>query len=80
MSANLFLTVGDYKKVVQIIGSNGDLKWLIDICRQLSKADNAEALQMCANYFRQNGHHAYAKEAYLKLGDLKALLNLHIEL
>ena len=80
VSAELFINVGDYKKAVQLIGSKGDLEWLIEICRQLSKAENAEAIQACATIFRQKGSHAYAKEALLKLGDIKGLLDLHIEL
>ncbi len=79
-SATLFLNVADYKKAVQIIGKHGDLNWLIEICRGLNKSDNSEAIQMCANIFRHHGNHSYAKEAYLKLGDIKALLNLHVEL
>mgnify|MGYP000585963297 FL=1 len=80
VSAKLFLSVGEFKKAVQIIGSHNDLNWLIEVCRQLSKAENSEAIQICANLFRNRGHHAYAKEAYLKLGDIKSLLKLHVEL
>jgi intraflagellar transport protein 122 len=39
-----------------------------------------EALQLIANYFATLGQHSFAKEAYLKLGDIRALLNLHIKL
>lgn len=53
---------------------------MIQLCRDLNKNDNLDAITFCANYFRQTGNHSYAKEAYLKLGDLKALLNLHVEL
>jgi len=35
---------------------------------------------MCADIFRRQGQHSFAKEAFLKLGDLRSLLNLHIEL
>lgn len=37
-------------------------------------------IELCAKYFRQAGHHTFAKQAYLKLGDLKALMALHVEL
>ena len=53
---------------------------MIELCRTLNKTENADAIQYCADYFRHAGNHGYAKEAYLKLGDLKALLNLHVEL
>lgn len=80
VSAKLYISVGDYKRAVRLIGSKGNFDWLVDICRQLNKAEHAEALQACAQIFRSKGHHAYAKEAYLKLGDTQALLQLHIEL
>mmetsp|Transcript_6897 Transcript_6897/g.6758 ORF Transcript_6897/g.6758 Transcript_6897/m.6758 type:complete len:513 (+) Transcript_6897:423-1961(+) len=80
LSAKMFMNIGDYKRAVAIVGDNRDMEYLIEICRQMSKSDNLEALQLCANYFRKNMHHKYAVEAYLKLGDLKALLNLHVEL
>jgi intraflagellar transport protein 122 len=80
VAARLFLNLNDYKKALSIIAKNNDDNWMIEICRQLNKADNSEAIQFCANYFRKAGNHAYAKEAYLKLGDLRALLNLHVEL
>lgn len=37
-------------------------------------------IRECANYFKQNNHHGYAKEAYLKLNDNRNLMSLHIEL
>jgi intraflagellar transport protein 122 len=80
VSAKLYISVGDYKRAVRLIGSKGNLEWLIEICRQLNKAEHIEALQACATIFRTKGQHAYAKEAYLKLGDTQALLQLHIEL
>lgn len=80
VSARLFITLGEFKKALTIIGQNNDHNWMMELCRQLSKTDNSEAIQYCATYFRQVGNHGFAKEAYLKLGDLKALLNLHVEL
>ena len=37
-------------------------------------------IKLCAYYFKKGGNHSYAKEAYLKLGDNKSLMELHIEL
>jgi intraflagellar transport protein 122 len=34
---------------------------------------------MCAKHFKKAGHHTFAKQAYLRLGDLKNLMYLHIE-
>jgi intraflagellar transport protein 122 len=52
---------------------------LVDICRLIDKTDNIENLQLCAYHFRRLKFHPGAKEAYLKLGDLKSLMALHVE-
>ena len=79
-AAQLLISVGEYRKAIQILGEHKALDKLIDVCRVLDKTDNSENIGQCAVYFRRFGHHQYAKEAFLKLGDLKALMNLHIEL
>ena len=78
-AANLYLNCKEYKKAIEIFGQRNDTESLIDICRMLDKAENQENIQLCAHYFRKNGNHGYAMEAYLKLGDLKSLMGLHIE-
>lgn len=45
----------------------------------LDKKDNAENIMLCATYFKKLKHHGGAKEAFLKLNDLKNLMILHIE-
>ena len=52
----------------------------MDICKNLDKKNNTPEIELCAKIFRQNGHHTFAKQAYLRLGDLKALMGLHVEL
>lgn len=51
---------------------------MIDIARKLDKADR-EALQKCAMYLKRMEQYAYASEIYMKLGDTKALVMLHVE-
>ena len=46
----------------------------------MDKEQNTSELQLCAFHFRKNRHHAFAKEAYLKLGDNKSLMAMHIEM
>ena len=53
---------------------------MIEVCRMIDKADNEQSLIQCANIFRKNKNHGYAKEAYLKLGDVKSLMSLHVEM
>lgn len=78
-AANLYLNCKEYKKAIEIYGQRNDIDSLIEICRMLDKAENQENIQLCAHYFRKNGNHGYAMEAYLKLGDLKNLMAVHIE-
>lgn len=51
---------------------------LIDIARKLDKAER-EPLAKCAYHFKSLKHHGYASETYSKMGDLKALVELHVE-
>lgn len=51
---------------------------LIDIARKLDKAER-EPLLMCAHYFKKLENPGYAAETYLKIGDLKSLIQLHVE-
>lgn len=54
------------------------LSRLIDIARKLDKAER-EPLLMCAYYFKKLDNPGYAAETYLKIGDLKSLVQLHVE-
>lgn len=54
------------------------LSRLIDIARKLDKAER-EPLLMCAHYFKKLDNPGYAAETYLKIGDLKSLVQLHVE-
>ena len=51
---------------------------MIDIARKLDKADR-EALTKCAFYLKKMEQYAYATEIYTKMGDTKALVQLHVE-
>jgi len=51
---------------------------LIDLARKLDKAD-VEPLNKSADYLRKMEQYAYASEIYEKLGDLKALVILHVD-
>lgn len=51
---------------------------LIDIARKLDKAER-EPLTKCAFHLKRLKHHGYASEIYSKMGDLKALLQLHVD-
>lgn len=52
----------------------------MEVCKNLDKAKNKSEIEQCAKYFRTAGHHTFAKQAYLMLGDIKGLMALHVEL
>ncbi len=51
----------------------------MDVCKNLDRQKHVAEIELCAKYFRAAGHHTFAKQAYLRLGDLKALMRLHVE-
>lgn len=51
---------------------------MIDIARKLDKAER-EPLLMCASYFKKLDSPGYAAETYLKIGDLKSLVQLYVD-
>jgi len=53
---------------------------LIELCRGLIKEDGGELISLCGQYFKQHKHYEYASEAYLKLGDSKALVLMNLDL
>lgn len=50
----------------------------LEIARKLDKAER-EPLSKCAFYFKKLDNPGYAAETYMKVGDLKALVSLHVE-
>jgi len=51
----------------------------MDICRSLDRSKHKGEIELCVKQFRTSGHHAYAKQGYLMLDDIKSLMALHIE-
>uniref|UniRef100_A0A1A8F5N9 Intraflagellar transport protein 122 homolog n=1 Tax=Nothobranchius korthausae TaxID=1143690 RepID=A0A1A8F5N9_9TELE len=77
-AAEMYLSAGESLKAIDIIGEHGWADMLIDVARKLDKAER-EALAKCAVHFKRLKHHGYASETYSKMGDLKALVELHVE-
>eukprot|EP00743_Colponemidia_sp_Colp-15_P003978 GILK01004290.1.p1 GENE.GILK01004290.1~~GILK01004290.1.p1 ORF type:complete len:1251 (-),score=266.14 GILK01004290.1:264-4016(-) len=78
-AAEMYKASGDYRRAIDIFGPKGFMEPLIEIARLLNKSE-LEALALCATYFKKHGQHQYAKETYLKMGDIKSLLALHVEM
>ena len=79
-AGNLYMAIGKKKKAIEIYGEHGLLDVLIEICRGLTKDENSDLINLCGYYFMKNRNYAYAAEAYLKLGDQKALVYMNVEL
>ena len=77
-AAQLAISVNDFPKAIRLLGDQGEVDKLIEVCRTLTKADH-EAISQCAVYFRKHKAMTYAVEAYERIGDIKGLLLLHVE-
>ncbi|KAJ6668283.1 hypothetical protein lerEdw1_015660 [Lerista edwardsae] len=77
-AVEMYITAGEHMKAIEISGEQGWVDALIDIARKLDKAER-EPLRKCAYYFKKLLNHGYAAETYMKIGDLKALIQLHVE-
>jgi intraflagellar transport protein 122 len=74
------MTSKNYKKAIDIYTKENYFEGLIEVCRILERDGNEQILASCAQLFKKNKEHSYAKEVHLKMGDMKSLMLLHIEL
>ncbi|XP_008073019.1 intraflagellar transport protein 122 homolog isoform X3 [Carlito syrichta] len=77
-AVEMYISAGEHIKAIEISGNHGWVDMLIDIARKLDKAER-EPLLLCARYFKKLNNPGYAAETYLKIGDLKSLVQLHVE-
>uniref|UniRef100_A0A5F9D4Q2 Intraflagellar transport protein 122 homolog n=1 Tax=Oryctolagus cuniculus TaxID=9986 RepID=A0A5F9D4Q2_RABIT len=77
-AVEMYISAGEHVKAIELSGDHGWVDMLIDIARKLDKAER-EPLLLCAHYFKKLDNPGYAAETYLKMGDLKSLVQLHVE-
>jgi intraflagellar transport protein 122 len=77
-AGEMYLSAGQQRKAIEIFIKIGALDSLMEVVRTLPKSEN-QLLAMSVKCFRQHQHHAFAKEAILKLGDTGQLISLHME-
>ncbi|PNI31974.1 IFT122 isoform 12 [Pan troglodytes] len=77
-AVEMYISAGEHVKAIEICGDHGWVDMLIDIARKLDKAER-EPLLLCATYLKKLDSPGYAAETYLKMGDLKSLVQLHVE-
>jgi len=78
-AGEMYKQAGQFKKAVEIFCKIGSLDLLIDVVRELHAEKDKVLLQMAAKGFRLHQHHAFARETIIKLGDIEALISLHME-
>ena len=77
-AALVYATAGLSLRAVTILGERGLIEDLLALTRQ-QKLD-AKALRKAGDYFVRFKAHPYAREAFLQLGDMGALIQLHVRL
>ena len=78
-AANLYIKCKRFKHAINVYGRKGVLDSILNILKILDKDKHKEEIELCAKYFKEMDNHTYAKQALLKLGDIKGLMALHIE-
>ena len=78
-AADLYVQAGKHKEAIEIYGKQDNLDQIMEICKNLDKSKNTPDIELCAAYFKKAGHHTFAKQAYLRLGDIKGLMKLHVD-
>lgn len=81
-AADIYATLGEYQQAITLLGQQGELEGIAKVVRQLDSSDaSTAALKSAAGYFRAAGRAGsrYAKETYLKMGDIGALLDVYVE-
>jgi intraflagellar transport protein 122 len=74
-AAEMFWAAKEHSTCIIILGDHNWLDDLIEKVRQLPKTAKKHLAQAAA-CFRKAGHHKYAKETYLKMDDIKSLMNV----
>lgn len=80
MSGSLLITSKNYRKAIELYQREDYMEGLVEVCRIIDKDGNENILTNCATLFKKNKEHGYAKEVYLKLGDMNSLMSLHVEM
>ncbi|KAE8914051.1 Intraflagellar transport protein [Phytophthora fragariae] len=79
-AAEMYAASGNYVRAGEILGEHGWLDELLELTRKPDAAASSRLLTAAADFFLKGGQFANARDMYLKLGDLDALLQMHIRL
>lgn len=78
-AALLYHKCQETKRGIELAAKRGFLDTVMEICRQLDRSKDKGDIELCVKHFRSAGHHAFAKQGYTMLDDIKSLMSLHIE-
>ncbi|RLN56691.1 hypothetical protein BBJ29_006329 [Phytophthora kernoviae] len=79
-AAEMYAASGNFIRAGEILGEHGWLDELLELTRKPEAVSNSKLLTLAASFFLKGGQFANARDMYLKLGDLDALLQMHIRL
>jgi len=77
-AAEMYLSAGDTKKAVDIIGQHGWIDMLMNVVHQLDKGDR-ECLSLCADYLIKHKQYFNAAEVFKKTGDEAKLAMIYVK-
>lgn len=77
-AADMYLSIGDTRAAIDILGEQGWSDQLIELGRRLDKVDR-ESLLCVAEQLKRLGQTGAAAELYHRLGDSAAVLKLHVD-
>lgn len=77
-AADMYLSIGDTKAAIDIMGENCWTDQLVDLGRRLDKVDR-DSLLCIADHLKRLQQTSSAAELYHRLGDSAAVLKLHVD-
>ncbi|RLN15216.1 hypothetical protein BBJ28_00011620 [Nothophytophthora sp. Chile5] len=79
-AAEMYAASGNVVRAGEILGEHGWLEDLLALTRKPEDAASSQLLAVAAEFFLKGNQFANARDMYVKLGDVDALLQMHIRL
>lgn len=80
-AAELYVTLGNYYQAAKVVADasseNNDWRQVLIYVVRNTPVENTETLQFCGDFFASFDDDQFAREAYLKLGDISKLMQLY---
>ena len=78
-AAETYIEVGDFQQAIHMFGQNRSHDKIIELARSLNKMET-KALAQCVAHFRKNRQLDNAAEILTKMGDIRGLIDLRVEM